>query len=673
MGSDSEGAEEMRVDMGALVAAVLSRGLRILLVTVLLLLLATAAILLLVPKTYESSAKLLVEARPNVEAAALMASQIEQIEQIELLLDVIDQENLRSEPEFTNAALTPIGFAMRLIGRGQEQRSGDEIVLGNLADRVTVTGDRGSAVITVSVRSADPELAARIANGIAAAQVKRRTAQSLTDTADETAWLEDEIEKLRVKVVAAETAVADFKLESAATAESVPASEPQPAAVAPEVTEAEQRQTAAAARERMIRELVASGQSLDSLGNVRNSVVIQGMLQSKANLEAELAQQSTRLLGNHPTIKALKAQIADVGDRIIREANRVADSLEAEAKVDAAAQATRDVVAAPIEAESVAAEPEEQGATLEGLEGEAQAQRDLLDEHLAQYADAVARAASNTPLPDVRIVSQATPASQPVSPQIPLILGAVGLAALALQVGAVALRQMMSARVPADHREAEQAAMAIRAEAEAEEQAYDDELEAAVEQGIAPPVAHPQNDDLTQLSAAVSAQQLRIVLLATLDDDAGTLTVIDRLLEDALTSDLSAVVVDAASGEVSAAPGLTDLAAEQADYGDVLQRAGENLAEVSWGRTETLDRRSSRPMTLIEALADIYHVVIVDTGRAGVASSLPLFSGAHATVVLVANETTNPVAIGAARRDISALGFEVGRVVGLPATRADVA
>jgi hypothetical protein len=149
--------------------------------------------------------------------------------------------------------------------------------------------------------------------------------------------------------------------------------------------------------------------------------------------------------------------------------------------------------------------------------------------------------------------------------------------------------------------------------------------------------------------------------------------VIDRLLEDALMSDLSAVVVDAGSGETGIALGLTDLAAERADYGDVMQRAGENLAEVPRGRQPTLDRRSSRPLTLVEALADIYHVVIVDTGRVGVASSLPLFTGARATVVLVTGDTASPVAIGAARRDIVALGFEVGRVVSLPSVRADVA
>ncbi len=135
------------------------------------------------------------------------------------------------------------------------------------------------------------------------------------------------------------------------------------------------------------------------------------------------------------------------------------------------------------------------------------------------------------------------------------------------------------------------------------------------------------------------------------------MSVVERLLAETIIADLSAVVVDAGSGEISAAPGLTDLAAGRADYGEVVQRAAENLAEVQWGQLPALDTHSSRPLTLIEALGDIYHVVIVDTGGADAESSLPLFTGARATVVLVAGDDAGPVAIGRARRAIGALGF----------------
>jgi hypothetical protein len=149
--------------------------------------------------------------------------------------------------------------------------------------------------------------------------------------------------------------------------------------------------------------------------------------------------------------------------------------------------------------------------------------------------------------------------------------------------------------------------------------------------------------------------------------------VIDRLVEDALGAGLSVVAVDAGSGEASSTPGIADLAADRCDYGDVVQRASEDLAEVAWGRLATIDRRSHRPATLVEALADIYHVVIVDTGRVGMMSSLPLFSDIRAGVVLVASDLASVQSVVAARADIKALGLEVGRVVTLPTARAAVA
>lgn len=690
MSSDFERAEDMRMDVGALVAAVLSRGLRIVLVTALLLV-ATAAVLLFMPKTYESSASLLVEARDNiytraameaptsgssVNTEALMSSQIELIKSRDLLLEVVDSQNLRSVPEFSNAGFSPIGFVMRLIGRVPEARSVDETVLGNLADRMTVIRERDSAVISIFVRSTDAELAARVANAIAAAHVKRRGAQSLTDTADATVWLQEEIDKLRPKVSAAETAVANYKVDNDlfVGANSVPVTDQQLTVVSTQIAEAQQRKNDAEARAQVIRGLLASGQSLDGVNDVRNSVVIQSLLQTKANLQADLAQKSTTLLANHPTIKALKAQIGELGKQIVAEADRVADSLVAEAKVEAdLEQRLRDDLT---RAKLTAGDATKGNVTLDSLEREAKAQRDLLENYLAKYSDAVSRTASNSALPDVRIVSEAAPSAEPASPKIPLILGAVGFVALALQIGAVLFGELMSGRALVERETvvvSEEEALPEDAEAVAVADAIADEPGVAGQASPAAASRPPLADDLTQLSAAVSSHQLRTVLLARLDDGPEAVIVIDRLLEDALMSDLSAVVVDAGSGEAGTALGLTDLAAERADYGDVMQRAGENLAEVPWGRLSTLDRRSSRPLTLIEALADIYHVVIVDTGRVGVASGLPLFSGARATVVLVASEASGPVAVSAARRDIVALGFEVGRVVSLPAVRADVA
>ena len=121
--------EDLRIDMGSMMGAVLSRWLRILLVTAVALG-ATFAVLLFVPRMYESSAGLLVEQRtsaltgaPSAQSSqasipveAMMASQIELIKSRDTLLSVIDGENLRSESELTGVGFSPVALVMQLIG-----------------------------------------------------------------------------------------------------------------------------------------------------------------------------------------------------------------------------------------------------------------------------------------------------------------------------------------------------------------------------------------------------------------------------------------------------------------------------------------------------------------------------------------------------------------------------
>ncbi|MDC9824315.1 GumC family protein [Devosia sp. ZB163] len=687
------------MDVGALVSAVLSRWLRIVLVTVLLLV-ATASILMFVPKVYESSASILVEPRENVytrapgetssgggsagNEAALMSSQIELIKSRDLLLEVIGSEGLRSVPEFAKPAFSPVGAVMKLLGRGgNEADSLDETVLANLSESMTVIRERDSAVISIYVRSKDPALAARLANAIAAAHVKRRAQQSLTDTADATVWLEQEIGKLRGKVSEAETAVANYKIDNDlfVGTNATPVTDQQLSAVAQQIADAQQRKNAATSRAQVIRGLIGSGQSLEGVADVRNSVVVQSLLQTKAALQGDLAQRSTTLLANHPTIKALKAQIREIEQQVALEADKVADSLEAEAEVESGLELRlrEDLTRAKI----TASDATKGGVTLDSLEREAKAQRDLLENYLAKYSDAVSRTASSATLPDVRVISEAAPSTTPSSPKTALILGAVGFVALALQVGAALFGELMSGRAlvergPRTGRAAATPEPVLAAEALPEPEADSDEaLEHAVAEAVARPMRYvpAPHDELSAFSADIHDGPPGVILLASVGAAHESLQVIERLLEDAIMERQTAVVVDAGSGEMSEALGLTDLAADGAEYADVIQLAGENLAEVRWGRQPELDRNSTRPLILVQALADLYQLVIVDTGRAGMGSSLPLFAGVadHARLVLVASETANPVAVAAARHDIAMLGFDADRVVHLSAAQADVA
>jgi uncharacterized protein involved in exopolysaccharide biosynthesis len=123
-----ESPGEERLDLRALLGAVSSRWLRIVLVTVLLLG-TTYALLMFVPKLYESSASMLVEQRANaftrsaneqqqansVTMDSLMASQVELIKSRDTLLAVI--EELKNEGRDFLLVTHEMGFARQVADR----------------------------------------------------------------------------------------------------------------------------------------------------------------------------------------------------------------------------------------------------------------------------------------------------------------------------------------------------------------------------------------------------------------------------------------------------------------------------------------------------------------------------------------------------------------------------
>jgi hypothetical protein len=162
-------------------------------------------------------------------------------------------------------------------------------------------------------------------------------------------------------------------------------------------------------------------------------------------------------------------------------------------------------------------------------------------------------------------------------------------------------------------------------------------------------------------------------VLAGLNGHRDCLAVADVLADEALRKGLSVVSIDAGSGQVSSEAGLTDLSAEAASFGDVVHKINDDLAEVPWGRLAGLDRRSLRPLTLVEALSDLYELVIVVTGRLGLSSSLPLFSGLDCRLVLVGGFDANGPEAEAASDEAALLGFHVAQVVAPPRATTEVA
>ncbi|WP_169196107.1 GumC family protein [Devosia sp. MC1541] len=177
----------------------------------------------------------------------------------------------------------------------------------------------------------------------------------------------------------------------------------------------------------------------------------------------------------------------------------------------------------------------------------------------------------------------------------------------------------------------------------------------------AEPVVEPVDKGLIrydELVADLVLGRTNLLLLTDHGAEEGGEHLAEILVADALAKGLSVALVDAGSGKVTAAPGLSDLTLGEARFGDVVQKSADNsFAEVSWGRHAGLDRTSPRPVTLIEALTDIYEVVVVLTGETKTQSLLADFAQVGGRVVLVVGRNSELTSAFVARQKLLEAGY----------------
>ena len=177
--------------------------------------------------------------------------------------------------------------------------------------------------------------------------------------------------------------------------------------------------------------------------DITNSELLRRLSEQRVTLRAQLAEQSSTLLPQHPRIKELRAQIADLEAQIRTEGERAARSLENDAKVSDARMGTLDTGLDQLKRQ--ASVSNEQDVQLRALERDAKSQRDLLESYLAKYREATARDSIDAASPDARVISTATVSSTPSWPKtLPTVLVAA-LGVLALSIGFALTSELLAA------------------------------------------------------------------------------------------------------------------------------------------------------------------------------------------------------------------------------------
>jgi uncharacterized protein involved in exopolysaccharide biosynthesis/Mrp family chromosome partitioning ATPase len=450
---------DLDIDVASLFASLWRKKFRILLLSTVAAGVAAAAVLAVSPK-YKAESRILIETRESVytrpdtgnvdEQRPVLdqegiLSQVELMGSSDVLGQVADQLKLGEREEFDPNKASITDKIMALVGRTPELGLKDAVI-AKMRDRLQIYRVENSRVIVVEFSSKDPNLAAQVPEAIAAAYLSTQQAAKLQTDTSATDWLEPVIKDLSDKVKEAESKVAAYRAENDildGQNNSALATQ-QLSELSTELTRVKAVKAQSEARAQSVRALLDSGASIDSVPEILASGLMQRLREQQVTLKSEIADLSITLLDNHPRIKGLRSQLADLDSQIRSEAEKILKSFETEART--ASLREKELIANlnGLKAESSRVGDEEVG--LRALEREATSQRDLLESYLTRYREAASRKERNYQVPDARVFAKAEVPSEPYFPKfIPTVSAAFAGALIILSVITL-LKELFSGR-----------------------------------------------------------------------------------------------------------------------------------------------------------------------------------------------------------------------------------
>lgn len=669
--------QDVDIDLLQLFRAVWQRKGRILLATALMASVAFVGSSLIKP-TYRAETTVLIEPRaPNYDAENAktaasepvlddlnIVSQVQLFRSADLIRQVVKDLKLYELPEFDPdlhpSALSDV-MVMLHLKKNPLDLAPEDRVIQTFLNKLQVYQVEKSRVIGIEFSSKDPKLAAAIPNEMVKVYLALQSGAKLDSNQDAARWLEPEIANLRQKVAEAEKKVADYRRNAdlLPTGEGATLASTQLNNISAELSRVRADRANAEARAENARAALRAGKPTDNLDIVMASPAVQQLKQSEAAVQAQISDLSTSLLDGHPRIKALKAQLASLRQQIAEETRKVVSSLDSDANVARMREAELVKQLNATKAQSAQAGDQQVG--LNALEREASAQRQLLETYLARYREATSRMDSNATPADARVISRASEPGSPNFPKVLTITMVAGVATLVLSIIIVMFAELFSGRAlkpvgpiepldgngpvdgsrrtkreEPDFTAAAEADLAAppraRTVAQAREAVRDMSLtpepQADVPASVEPVQAVEPDDEF---SIAAVARYLtrngisKAVAISPSGDDGSAATVM--LARAIAKAGRTVILIDmTGSGcptdlmaEAKDLPGVTDLVCGDVAFGEAIH--ADRLSDAHIMPKGNADIRQAlhgidRLSIVIEALADVYDLVMVECGPA---------------------------------------------------------
>lgn len=320
----------------------------IVVVTVAALLFASAWLARTVP-LYTASTQVLLDPRKEKAAGSdailsdvtldlpTIENEIAIIKSTGLLRRVVEKEHLTDDPEFGSRPRNDAGGDPKSepTDSGTKSRALDKIPpdvmasINALRGAVSVSRAGQGFILAITVTSANPARAARLANAIADAYIVDAFEARLEAAQRASVWLGDQLEELRHKLRKSEQAVAAYRSEHnlIQVSEDVTLNQEQIGQLNNRLVLARAETAEKKARLELLTKLQARGGSIRSLPDDVGSGLLSALYGQLADISRREADLTSRYSSRYPQVVTLRAERSEVERAIAAEVRRSVENL----------------------------------------------------------------------------------------------------------------------------------------------------------------------------------------------------------------------------------------------------------------------------------------------------------------------------------------------------------
>jgi polysaccharide biosynthesis transport protein len=400
---------------------------------------AVTAVTLAMRPVYEPEGKLQIDP-PGSEVFSLdaagaglidaeyISTEAEKLQTDDLALATIAELQLDKNPEITGK------LPIHSPGNSDPLTARENAALRGLRSHLSVRRDPSSRLVVVTFGSHDPRLSASVVNTLMKLLVQRNFESRNKAIAESAVWLSRQLDDIREKMERASQALADFGEKTG-----IADVDPNTNTYSEKMGDLNKQLVQAEADRIQFESFLGPSQNADSLPQVRSNLVIQGLTQKRAELEAQLAQSRVIYGPNHAEVRKLQNQVDELQNEISAQQNAIVSELWTNYR---AARTREQSLSGEVK---LATKDLTTLSQYEVLKKEAQADRDLYDALYAKIKEAGISAASKSS--NIHIVNQARVLDHPTRPHRALNILAGALFGLIGGVGLAFVKDRMQDRI----------------------------------------------------------------------------------------------------------------------------------------------------------------------------------------------------------------------------------